>query len=156
MEKDNKVVLGAVLILLVGMLSFNFNSLTGQAVKGQEAVVTANPSNVYFTADDLNKGTKLVAVTVKVNSGKVDNELYLYRKSAQGEERVNAQDSICKGTATYCGKGTYTVNYKFSSGNEEGDYFFKVQKRDFARRDRLTFDSNVVSVTHFEPSYRGI
>ena len=155
MEKDNKVVLGAVLILLVGMLSFNFNSLTGQAVKGQEATVTASPSNVYFSFDDLNKGNKIVAVTIKVNSGKVDNDLYLYRKSLKGEERVGSLDTICKGTATYCGKGTYTVNYKFSSGNPEGDYFFRVQRRDFAVRDRLTFDSNLVSVTHFEPSYRG-
>ena len=156
MEKDNKVVLGAVLILLVGMLSFNFNSLTGQAVKGQEAAVTASPSNMYFTYDDLNKGNKLVSVTIKVNSGKIDNDLYLYRRTAQGEERVGAQDSICKGTATYCGKGTYTVNYKFSSGNEEGDYFFRVQRRDSALRGRLTFDSNTVSVTHYEASFRGI
>lgn len=156
MEKDNKVVLGAVLILLVGMLSFNFSSLTGEAVRGQEASLTASPSNVYFSFDDLNKGNKVVAVTVRVVSGKVENNLDLYRKTEVGEERVGAADSICKGTASYCGKGTYTVNYKFSSGNPEGDYFFKVQKRDFAGRSKQAFDSNTITVTHYEAPFRGL
>ena len=55
MEKDNKVVLGAVLILLVGMLSFNFaGSLTGKTVNkgGPDVVLTVSPSNVYFSFED--------------------------------------------------------------------------------------------------------
>lgn len=155
MDKDNKIVLGAVLILLVGMLSFNFNSLTGKAVTGPVAMVTVNPSELYFTYDDLNIGNKIAKVTINLND-KVDNELQLYRKTETGEERVGGfKETICKGTATYCSKGIYTVNYKFSSLHPEGEYFFKVQKRDTSTKEREAFNSNVFSVTHYTAPYRG-
>ena len=79
MEKDNKILLGAVLILLVAMVSFNFNTLTGEVTSAKtRATITVSPSYVYFNYNELNQQTtKSVELTVDVENGKVINEVWL-------------------------------------------------------------------------------
>jgi hypothetical protein len=130
MEKDIKILLGAVAIMLVAMLSFSFESITGKAASGSGVSVSVSPSRLHFSSEDLEKGTRLVTATVRVKDGYLDDRsdagLQLYRSNG---ERVGGRGAkICKkeDNSDYkCGEGTYEVVYKFDSGLEEGDYYFQ-------------------------------
>lgn len=158
MEKDNKILLGAVLILLVAMVSFNFSSLTGKATSTSEteatlsAVSSDGDSSVYFSQDDVRGGQigqggkQPVTVTVTVKSGRIDNSLELYRKVGSSEAKKEEQQ-VCTGSS--CGKGTYTVVYQLNpdhagSSSEPKEYLFKVYDD---RNRREVFKSNVVTVS---------
>ncbi len=165
MEKDNKVVLGAVLILLVGMLSFNFaGSLTGKAVNkgGPDVVVTASPSNVYFSDAELRQGkNQIITLTVNVNEGKINKELFLYKDTPGGGAKTSASKATlsnagCR-SSNACPEGTYTITYMLNSGVSEGDYFFRVARpaKSSTSSNPETFDSNKFTVTHYTSSYFG-
>ncbi|MBS3171849.1 hypothetical protein J4449_04530 [Candidatus Woesearchaeota archaeon] len=163
MEKDNKVVLGAVLILLVGMLSFNFaGSLTGKTVNkgGPDVVLTVSPSNVYFSFEDLVKGTKVITLTVNVNKGEAERNVYIYRNTPNGGVRdTNAAKATLTGSgcrsSNACEEGTYTINYLINSELNEGDFFFRVSRpaKASTSTNKETFDSNTFTVTHYTPPY---
>jgi len=165
MERDNKILLGAVLIMLVGMVSFSFSGVTGRVTRASnEVVVTASPDSLYFSYNDLNVGTKIVTVKLDILSGTIENNLDLYRSNG---ERVGGRTaSICRGASGYetgrggssnCERGTYYVNFKFDSELEEGKYFFRANGRETlsgSSFDRQNFDSNLVTVTKYkEPLY---
>ncbi len=59
MDKDNKIILGALLIMFVSMLSFNLNSITGKQVNEGLPDLTAD---AYFV--DLETGEKLESVYI--------------------------------------------------------------------------------------------
>ncbi|MBI2671590.1 hypothetical protein HYX16_01520 [Candidatus Woesearchaeota archaeon] len=156
MEKDNKILLGAVLIMLVAMLSFNFDSITGKAAgSGSGVSVSVDPSRLYFSAEGLERGSLPVTVTVRVKDGYVENGLdsgglELFR--ANGKRIGGRGADICR-TSSKCGKGTYTILYKFDSGLEEGDYYFQVSKRPSLLGtvySKETFKSNLVRVSHYK------
>ena len=156
MEKDNKILLGAVLIMLVAMVSFNFNSITGKATTSSGVLVSAAPSELYFSYDDLaNKPSKVVKVKVEVDSQGIENQLDLYRSNG---ERIGGQGrELCR-SSNNCRKGVYTVDFRIPSSLQEGSYFFRVQRRDFAGRSREVFNSNQITVTKYSknyPNYQG-
>lgn len=155
MEKDNKVLLGAVLILLVAMLSFNFNSVTGNVTnKEDHATVSVNTNTVYFSQEDLNnRPTKPVMVTVRVDSGQVENQITLYRATG---EKTNKREKVCE-SKTNCESGkTYTVEFGIGTDLEEGDYYFTVEGHkeqlngNTFTRDK--FNSNTITLTKFSIS----
>lgn len=169
MERDNKVLLGAVLILLVAMLSFNFNSITGNATnnKGKVTITVVDSetrsSEIYFNSDDLNIGQKILKITVNTEKD-IDTNLELYREN--GDKVGGFKRTIC--STSYCKKGIYTIDFKFPSILNEGNYFFRVDsKRGLLVKDqndeskigssyvKENFKSNIIRVTHFTPSYRG-
>ena len=164
MERDNKILLGAVLILLVAMLSFNFNSITGKVTASNKAAVRADPSSVYFSADDLaNRPTKVVSVKVTVSSGSVENNLQLYRSSG---ERMNGKTRQLCGSKSECKKGTYQVDFKMGAELEDGEYYFAVQGDrerfeaenvdESAEFSRDIFKSNMVTIDKYiRPFYGG-
>ncbi len=150
MEKDNKVLLGAVLILLVAMVSFSFNDAVTGEVTSSAASVSASPTQVYFNFDDLaNRPTKIVTVTVNVREGSVENDIQLYRDTG---EKVEAKKQICKASASTCSKGVYEVPVQVSSSLEEGDYFFRVSGRSFAKQNQKVYDSNKINVAKYTSS----
>jgi|SRR3989338_66708 len=155
MEKDNKILLGAVLILLVAMVSFNFNTLTGEVTSAKtRATITVSPSDVYFNYNELNQQTtKSVELTVDVENGKVINEVWLYRDNGERVERTD--NKLCSpndaNTATYCGPGVYKVSASLSTDKEEGDYYFRINSKPSAGAGlgKVAFNSNVVTVSKF-------
>lgn len=155
MEKDNKVLLGAVLILLVAMLSFNFNSVTGEVTK-DSASLKVSPTSVYFSQEDLNsRPSKIVSVKVSVNSGSIENELYLFRSNGVRTQQSNTRQ-ICESKSS-CGKGTYAVDFKIGTELPDGEYYFAVnghrETLSGSTFGRQTFTSNMVSLTKYtEPN----
>lgn len=162
MERDNKVLLGAVLILLVAMLSFNFNSITGNATNTGKVTITATPSEIYFSEKDLynNEGNSQKIVTVTINAGlDIDSDLKLYSEGGLPKGKIE----ICN-TLSSCKKGVYKKQFKISSNLPEGNYFFRIDsKRGLLVKNsdgedsyvREKFDSNMLRITHFTPSFRG-
>ena len=150
MEKDNKILLGAVLILLVAMLSFNFNSLTGEATKNV-VTISANPSNLYFSETDLiQQPSKPLIVTLRVQSGSVENKIYLYRDDGQ-----RIKSFVVPECQSNCKKGTYTFEYLFTTDLPEGDYYLAVNDRETSVGNgfnRNVFKSNTISLTKFTSS----
>ena len=167
MEKDNKILLGAVLILLVAMLSFNFNSLTGKVTskEGSDASISVSPTNVYFTREDLYRGTaKLVTVEVNVKDGEIENKLDLY----EGNSKIGSQSrKICGGRASYCNAASkpYQVTFSFDvdDATQEGRmYHFRAESdRGLLKGSgysKATFASNPVKVSKWvehEVNYQG-
>ena len=152
MEKDNKILLGAVLILLVAMISFNFNdAVTGDVASGAKIAVTVNPAQVYFSYNDLNnKPSKTVIVTVTVQNGQIENNVDLYRSTG---ERTTRTKEICKpATSSYCTKGVYEVPFTVTSDLDVGDYYFRVSKRPVAKENRQTVNSNTITITKYKPA----
>jgi len=153
MEKDNKILLGAVLIMLVAMISFNFDSITGKAAgSGSGVSVSADPSRLHFSYEDLEIGTRIVTVNVRVKDGYLDNSddegLELYRASG---ERIGGKGASLCGTKSRCGKDDIkTIAYKFSSELEEGNYYFQVTTKPGFNKNRETFKSNLVRVSYYK------
>ena len=156
MERDNKVVLGAVLILLVGMLSFNFGSLTGNASKEPtSATVTASPSSIEFSAYG-NEPNKLVSVKVAVHSGQIKSAVRFCKKSPNGGcvgLNGNSVAHACS-TKTFCGVGSYEADtYPVNSNLPDGQYFFRAEAKRESTDEPQDFDSNLITVSHGERGY---
>jgi len=71
MNKDNKVLLGAILIILVALVSFNFGDITGKAVS-EGSIVAISPKTI--TAGEY------INVYIKPGSKGVEQLAYLYRE----------------------------------------------------------------------------
>lgn len=168
MERDNKVLLGAVLILLVAMVSFNFTSLTGQSVTAESTFATVRATteggstNVHFNERDLfgddGQRQRLVNVEINVESGSIRNNLYLYKEGKESGSRTGRQVVISGCSGSVCPKGTYNVKFKVASDAgvlPDGNYFFRVinsrgqesNKKGFAITN---FDSNKISISHYQ------
>ena len=161
MERDNKIILGAVLILLVGMLSFNFSSLTGKASQSgtTSATLTVSPARVDLAPrNSYRAGQELVLVTVTVNSGEIENNIKLCR--AGGSCSIGEGFTAC--TKSACKKGTYTktvgVDYDMASTTGETfQYFWRAEERKSSGGAPVEkFDSNTLTVTQEAEPYRGI
>ena len=84
MNKDNKVLLGAILIILVALVSFNFGDITGKAVS-EGSIVAISPKTV--TAGEY------INVYVKPGSKGVEKLAYIYR---EGDIRMAGTISLCR------------------------------------------------------------
>jgi len=120
MDKDNKVLLAAVLIILVALVAFNFGDITGKAVKDDGTVIAVSPTTVKFGEYDTMK-----LVTIKVIPGKdgVDTVMSLYMVDGfkvSGETVNICTDSICREEAT--------LTYKLDSELKPGKYYFKAER----------------------------
>lgn len=160
MEKDNKILLGAVLILLVAMVSFNFSSLTGNAAttsSGSGVTVSVTPTDVFFSKEDT---TRTVTVKVRTDDKEIENYLYLFRSNG---ERVGNKVVISGCNKSYCKttkenpSGMHTQVYQLSKNLLEGDYYFRVQRSRGSllgsAYSREVFNSNMFSITHSAVNY---
>ena len=171
MERDNKIVLGAVLILLVGMLSFNFGALTGKASQNQEtdAVLVATPqcreasgNTITWRSSDFGDSGKCpVKVAVSVRSGKINSDILLYKVSTGCSNSENCpprkvEKAFDACTDTNCNSGNIqrSGNYLLSRVLEEGQYFFRAEAKESSGRDKVVFDSNVITIVQLGQGYR--
>jgi len=124
MDKDNKVLLAAVLVILVALVAFNFGDITGKAVK-DSTVIAVSPTVVKFGEYDT---VKMVTIKVMPGEDGVDTKMSLYKVDGfkVGGETVN----IC--TESICREET-TLTYKLDSGLEAGKYYFKAEREQKGR-----------------------
>lgn len=84
MEKDNKILLGAILIILVAMVSFSFRGITGKAVS-EKTIVAVSPGSI--TAGES------ITIYVKPGSVGVEQMAYFYREDGL---RIPGTVSLCR------------------------------------------------------------
>ncbi len=149
MERDNKIVLGAVLILLVGMLSFNFSStLTGNQIKeSSDVTVTASPARLEFF-EMASTSSSQVTFTVDVKSGKVQGTAFLYGPGPSGGRK---EVNLCQ-KKSECGEGKHIVNRLFSQGDREGQYYLLV-KDDNSNKEFRSNTITIVQSSGYPPGY---
>jgi len=126
MDKDNKILLIAILIMLVSIFSFSFNEvLTGKVTKESVSSVTVKPSEVM-------RGS-IITVNVEPGPNGVDNRwAWVYREGETADRRVAGTAKRMCGTQSVC-YDSITFTYLIE-GNEDkfsdGKYFVKVKEHD--------------------------
>jgi hypothetical protein len=127
MDKDTKVLLMAVVIILVALVSFNMSDLTGKA-SSTAAVsgirITVEPASVTFAKND---AAKIVTVRASLGSNKVEDNLQLY--NAQTNTRLGGKDlSLCR--SSNCRQTDLQPSYQYSiSANlKGGSYYFAAKQ----------------------------
>ncbi|MBS3151276.1 hypothetical protein J4443_02765 [Candidatus Woesearchaeota archaeon] len=137
----NKILIGAIAIVLIALIGFNFNSITGNVVGNLKPDVTVFPGTV--------KAGEKINIKVKPNKGCVDPEIGFYFsgklsdgtiRSSGGRKGVVTHKGgykVCKGNGLILDKdGTFTVGYR-TEPNWDGEHFAKI----FYWKDRNTKDS---------------
>lgn len=112
MEKSSRILIGAIFILVIALVSFNYNSLTGQVIKSK--------TMISITPKVINPGQKIY---VTVNPGPKG----VYKRACF----YQAEDNLRKGcTYRVCG-GSYkcldTSTFSFSTHAwEPGIHYVKI------------------------------
>ncbi len=140
MEKNNIVIL-IVAIVLVAVIGFNIDDITGEAVKNLAPDVTVYPGTV--------KAGEKINIKVKPNKGCVDPEVGFYFSGKLNDGSITSSGGrkgtvtqkggykICKGEGLILDKdGTFTVSYR-TEPIWDGEYFAKI----YYWKDRSTKDS---------------
>ncbi|MEK6937097.1 MAG: hypothetical protein AABW58_03435 [Nanoarchaeota archaeon] len=158
MEKDNKVVLGAVLILLVGMLSFNFaGSLTGKVTEDDTEVTLSVDRNVVRFDPYTNEGNQPVYVTVTVHKGRIEPEVAFCKRRSDGScgtQLENTALNACRDSVCTPQSKTEQKMFSVSRTLPEGDYVFRAEARRSSGETSKYFYSKPVRVEKPLQGYR--
>ncbi len=144
MEQNNKTLLIAVLIILLALVAFNFNKISGKVVDdGSDVSVVVSPSLVTFSGNEV---VKQVTVTVDTGSVGVDNQLDLYSVKEGYTNRVGSgvSDKLC-GTKSIC-TGVISKQFLIPSSVDTGDYLIRVERDNPSYNFKV--DSNIITVNH--------
>ena len=130
MEYNNKILFLAVLIILVGVIAFNFNSISGRATI-QTPQISVSPRVVEFTLGPNGYGSEGVTFSFNAPDG-VDRDAYLFYKSSNYMKRVGGYiNAINLCNRNTCTTGSATV---YLSGDLEvlkpGYYTLGVTRKD--------------------------
>lgn len=125
MEKDNKILLLAIFILLVAMVSFSFNNFTGKATKESVSKVIVTPENVM-------RGETINVEIIPGPEGVYNRWAWIYKVGEKNDLRLTATAKRICGNQAVCYEPA-TINYLIE-GNEEkfpdGKYYVKVREHD--------------------------
>ena len=124
MEKNSKILLLAVLIMLLSLVSFNFNKedISGRSVSSSPSVVVS-PNFLNFKWEMGEYEGK--SATITVNGNNIERNMYMYDadKNRLGSYLWN----VCGGS--YC-NGEYRVIANFDGDAlKDGVYYFGVKPR---------------------------
>ncbi|MBI2498632.1 hypothetical protein HYV88_00145 [Candidatus Woesearchaeota archaeon] len=142
MEQNNKTLLVAVLIILLALVAFNFNKISGRVVgDGSDVSVVVSPSIVTFSGDE---SAKFVTVTVDTGSVGVDSQLELFSVNSGLKERVSISDTLC-GTQSIC-NGVVSKQFLIPARVQSGDYIIRVERSNPSYNFKV--DSNIFTINH--------
>lgn len=140
MNKNTKVLLMAVVIILVALVSFNLNDLTGM-VSSDITTLIVSPTVVNFEKYDAAK-----MITVGVSPSKpngVNKKVEMYKCK---NEKCTSSIKFGSETANICTDSTcyskVTISYRLDSGLKTGTYYFQAEK------DGKIFISNTFDIKH--------
>jgi hypothetical protein len=139
MNKDTKVLLMAVVIILVALVSFNMSDLTGKIIKNSEnAQLIISPTLVTFGKHDTAR-----MITIQVSPGKngINQKLWLYRGDGRNTQADSTTVNICTSSICY---DDVTVSYRVDAGLKDGKYYFKAERENTGQK----FVSNEFEVKH--------
>lgn len=140
MERD-KIFMGVAAIVLLAIIGFNFDGITGNASLNLVPDITIYPKDI--TAGEI------ISIKVKPNSACVDPEISLYFSGVNSDSSVTSSGgrkatvtqkggfSICKNSKQILDPdGTFTVTYQ-TRPDWDGQYYAKI----FYWKDKKTQDS---------------
>ena len=133
MDKDTKVLLMAVVIILVALVSFNLNDLTGKVTTNNQASITVTPTLLTFAK---NEAVKVLTINLDLGTNVVDQKVYLYKESGI---RVGSESLIlCRSSS--CGQKDINSMYRYSinAGLNKGRYYFVARDR----KNNIVAESN--------------
>lgn len=112
MEKSSRILIGAIFILVIALISFNYGSITGKSVIGK--------TEISITPEAIDSGEKIY-ITVKPGTHGVYKKACFYQ----------AEDNLRKGcTYRVCGdsyKCFYSSTFSFSTTNwDPGIHYVKI------------------------------
>jgi len=139
MENNNKTLLIAVLIILLALVAFNFNKISGRVTGDTDIGVTVSPTIIDFDRFD---GAKIITVTVDAGSIGVDKDVRLYRLEGSRRYRIGSA------TWTLCNRdictGTISKNLRLSAGLDSGNYVLRLERDNYD----IQKDSNMFTIRH--------
>ncbi len=139
MDKDTKILLMAVVIILVALVSFNYADLTGDITKSGTSSMKVSPSTITF----IKYQTKaLITIELLVNEP-VENEMYLYKV---GSGKVgNQKITLCRSSTCSQADLEKSYNYYLNSDLRDGIYYFVARGRQF---NNIVATSNKFTIVH--------
>ena len=136
MEQNNKTLLIAVLIILLALVAFNFNNISGRPVTEiNDASISVSPSIVIV--DDRTSSGEFIDVVVDTGSVGLEPQMWLHR--ADGSRISGSSDRLCN---TNLCNGVRSKRFFISQGNPSGQYFIRMS------RGVASVDSNIFTVRH--------
>jgi len=138
MDKDTKILLMAVVIILVALVSFNLSDLTGKVTKSDKTIIAVSPSVLTFGLHD---SSKIITVRVSPGEGGIRKRLLMYRVKTGGYDSVVGSEtvSVCNRDICY---DDVTVSYRIDAGLLEGRYYFAAK----ARKGEQVGKSNILEI----------
>lgn len=139
MENNNKTLLIAVLIILLALVAFNFNKISGRVVGEADITVAVNPTVIDFGRFD---AAKTITATVDGGSIGIDKRIQLYEVEGSRKNRVSGQSwTLCN--RNIC-TGKISKNLRISSNLDSGIYVLRLERNNYD----IVVDSNVFRVRH--------
>ena len=129
MERNNKTLLIAVLIMLLALVSLNFSNISGKVGGSENVIVRVSPSNIRVP-DSVNLYVDAAGVSI-------DSTTHLYRSDGS---RASVTNRICK--SSFC-TGIVSSKYFIDSRIEPGVYFIRVTG---SRSKGGSWDSNMFTI----------
>lgn len=139
--EGNKILIWFVAIVLIALIGFNFDSITGKATKNLPPDVTVFPETV--------KAGEKINIKVRPRNGCVDPEIGFYFSGKYSDGSIGSSGGrkgvvrhkggykVCKNDMLILDDdGTFTVSYRTEPG-WDGEYFGKI----FYWKDRKTKES---------------
>ena len=140
MESNNKTLLIAVLIILLALVAFNFNKISGRVAGDADISVAVSPKIIEFDRYD---AAKTITITVDAGSIGVDKDVRLFRIADSGRKyRMGSPRwNLCNGNIC---TGKISKNLRLSASLGSGDYFFRLRRSNYD----IVVDSNRFTIRH--------
>ena len=141
MNKDTKILLMAVVIILVALVSFNFNDITGRIISNSEVTTLAvSPTKIDFGPNDI---AKMITIRVSPGFNGINKKIMMHRVETGGyDSQITSETAnICTDSLCY---DDVTISYRIDSGLKDGKYYFKAERENMGK----VFVSNEFEITH--------
>ncbi len=145
MDKDTKVLLMAVVIILVALVSFNLNDLTGKAIDKDELQSYSGlsriviPSSVTFGWE---QNLKSVKVDFYIGSEAVRNQVYLYDRNDKRKSVSVLIDRRSSPSSTISNKQVQDRSISLSLDLPKGNYYLGAKNR----AGDIILESNYIAI----------
>ena len=123
MEKTNRILIGAVFILVIALVSFNYSNITGNVIESK--------TKISITPEVINSGQKIY-VTVNPGSKGIHNKACFYQAEDDLRRGCTYDRQICN---SYKCEEISTFSFS-TSGWESGIHYVKIfdyDKKDYAK-----------------------
>ena len=133
MENNNKTLLIAVLIILLALVAFNFNKISGSVSQDLLDIgIVVSPTVIKFDRDD---GAKIITVTVNAGNIGLDGEGLDKQIELYEVENTGRRDRVAGKTWNLCNTnictGTISKNLQVGAEVPSGRYVLRLERDNY-------------------------